>query len=267
MTRNKNDLLKMADNPNLIPGIYNYCDRWCERCPFTLRCMVYAMEKESFPDQQSRDINNKEFWQKIQQSLVLSNELLRDMAKARGIDLPSVLPEEIARKRRLRRKEAEQTPIARQARLYSIGTGEWFVRHEQLFKMTEEILTKEARLGIKEPELRTVSILEAAEVIRWYQDQIWVKLMRALHGEDQEEGLDEYDELEGFPKDSDGSAKVALIGIDRSIGAWSQLRENLEDQSGNILDILADLGTLRMRIEERFSKARSFVRPGFDQEV
>ncbi|MBF8296912.1 MAG: hypothetical protein HW389_3457 [Bacteroidetes bacterium] len=264
--RDKNTLLSMADNPNFIPGIYNYCDRWCERCPFTLRCMVYAMEKEAFPDQKSRDINNKEFWQKIQQSLVLSNELLRDMAKARGIDLPSVLPEEMARKRRMHRKEAEQTPIARQARLYSIGTGEWFERHEQLFKMTEEILTKEARLGIKEPELTTVNILEAVEVIRWYQDQIWVKLMRALHGEDQEEELDD-DELQDFPKDSDGSAKVALIGIDRSIGAWTQLSENLEDQSGSILDILANLGVLRMKVEERFPRARSFVRPGFDQEI
>ena len=31
----KNDLLKLATDPKYIPGIYNYCDRWCERCPFT----------------------------------------------------------------------------------------------------------------------------------------------------------------------------------------------------------------------------------------
>jgi hypothetical protein len=29
-----------------IPGVYNYCDRWCERCPFTGRCRVFADEAE-----------------------------------------------------------------------------------------------------------------------------------------------------------------------------------------------------------------------------
>ena len=29
------DKLKaLTDNPEHIPGIYNYCDKWCERCPF-----------------------------------------------------------------------------------------------------------------------------------------------------------------------------------------------------------------------------------------
>jgi len=31
---------------NFIPGIYNYCDRWCERCLYTDRCRVFVMEKE-----------------------------------------------------------------------------------------------------------------------------------------------------------------------------------------------------------------------------
>ena len=37
-TRN---LIDLTDNPNLISGIHNYCDRWCERCPLTARCLVY----------------------------------------------------------------------------------------------------------------------------------------------------------------------------------------------------------------------------------
>lgn len=257
----------MANNPDFIPGIYNYCDRWCERCPYTLRCMVYAMEKESFPDKQSRDINNKEFWQKIHQSFVLSNELLRDMAKVRGIDLPAVLPEELVRERRKNREEAEHAAIALDARHYSTATSEWFQAHEHLFKKKGEMLTQEVQLGIREPESTTVTIFEVVEVIRWYQDQVWIKSIRALHGErHDEEELDD-DELADFPRDSDGSAKVALIGIDRSIAAWNQLRENLEDQDGSILEILAALVALRTKIEKRFPRARSFVRPGFDQEI
>ena len=32
------------DDQGFIPSIHNYCDRWCERCPFTSRCRAYAIE-------------------------------------------------------------------------------------------------------------------------------------------------------------------------------------------------------------------------------
>jgi hypothetical protein len=28
----KEEIKKLAENKDLIPGVYNYCDRWCERC-------------------------------------------------------------------------------------------------------------------------------------------------------------------------------------------------------------------------------------------
>ncbi len=31
----KEQLKKLAKDPKFISGIYNYCDRWCERCAFT----------------------------------------------------------------------------------------------------------------------------------------------------------------------------------------------------------------------------------------
>ena len=41
----KADLIELAQNPDFISGIYNYCDRWCERCQFTSRCFLYATEQ------------------------------------------------------------------------------------------------------------------------------------------------------------------------------------------------------------------------------
>jgi len=41
----KRDIDKLAGNPDFISGIYNYCDRWCERCVMTARCVVFAMEQ------------------------------------------------------------------------------------------------------------------------------------------------------------------------------------------------------------------------------
>jgi hypothetical protein len=37
---NPKRFFRIVNNPRHIPSIFNYCDRWCERCPLTLRCSV-----------------------------------------------------------------------------------------------------------------------------------------------------------------------------------------------------------------------------------
>ena len=32
----------MEVSDGFIVGVYNFCDRWCERCPLTSRCRVFA---------------------------------------------------------------------------------------------------------------------------------------------------------------------------------------------------------------------------------
>ncbi len=59
----KEDIKKLAENKDFIPGIFNYCDRWCERCPFTARCMKFAMTREYDDDHEASDINKEKFWQ------------------------------------------------------------------------------------------------------------------------------------------------------------------------------------------------------------
>jgi len=67
-----------------------------------------------------------------------------------------------------------------------------------------------------------------------------------------------------FESDSIGSAKVALIGIDRSISAWGKLHEHFPERTDSILDILVYVNRLRRRVEQLFPQARNFKRLGFD---
>ena len=103
-------------------------------------------------------------------------------------------------------------------------------------------------------------IKNAFEVISWYRYQIFVKIKRA--GEIKSEDLISDDS--DFPNDSDGSAKVALIGVDRSILAWSALSSYFSDHKKEIINTIALLENLRKRIELKFPNARDFKRPGFD---
>ena len=102
------------------------------------------------------------------------------------------------------------------------------------------------------------------DVIRWYQPFIYVKLCRAI-GSRACEDLETDEEMKRFPKDSEGTAKIALIAMDRSISAWAGLRESLGQEADGILELLAKLTALRRETERVFPDARAFVRPGFDE--
>jgi len=77
----KERLKKMVENPDFIPGSYNYCDRWCEKCALTSRCMNFALERRFFQDQQDLDQRNTEFWQSISEILETTVGLLHDLAR------------------------------------------------------------------------------------------------------------------------------------------------------------------------------------------
>jgi len=256
----KEELRRIVDDPRLIPGIYNYCDRWCERCPFTSRCANFAIGEQHFADPEDRDLDNERFWVRLGEVFRLTLEMVRETAEEHGIDLDAVAQasEEAAPIREFPRDHE----CVRSAAAYAEMVNGWFESAEALWDAKREELVTQARLALPgaEPLEEAASLNDAIEVIRWYQYLIQVKLARAAAG--QREELAEL--LEGFPKDSDGSAKVALIAMDRSMAAWGALLARFPNREREILDVLVHLTRLRRRTEEVFPDARAFVRPGFD---
>ncbi|RLD41921.1 MAG: hypothetical protein DRI89_08560 [Bacteroidetes bacterium] len=56
---------------DFIPGIYNYCDAWCDRCIYTDKCMNYASrdvfrrEIDASDHIKASMEENKDFWDEI----------------------------------------------------------------------------------------------------------------------------------------------------------------------------------------------------------
>jgi hypothetical protein len=257
----KNDLLKLARNPKFISGIYNYCDRWCERCPFTTRCMNFAMEQEENKKPGGKDQDRGAFWKQFEASLGLTQELLNDLAREQDVAFDPAELEEIGRQKEQRRRSAKQRPLARAALKYPKMVDRWFKSGESLLRAKEEEVLVQVRLGVASVNEEVASLTDVVEILRWYQHQVYVKLMRGLNRDK------EYEATSGFPKDSDGSVKVALIAIDRSIAAWMRMKEFFPEKTDNILTMLVHLDRLRRAAEKEFPNARSFVRPGFDTET
>jgi hypothetical protein len=242
----RRSLTELANNPDLIDGIYNYCDRWCERCPFTSRCLVYATETEEEVSLKEQDVANAAFWTELDSVFQETLALIPEWARASGFDLTSL--QDTSRKRK--RQQVDNHPLVLTAKKYANSASDWF----------RQVDAEQTSDPSSQPDEK---INTARDVIQWYQYQIAVKTMRALSGRTEEFDLET--ETSDSPKDSDGSAKVALIGIDRSIAAWRLMQRAAPEKETSIIPLILQLARLRNRTESEFPEARKYIRPGFDE--
>lgn len=248
---------ELARDPRFIPGIYNYCDRWCERCPFTGRCMNYAVAQEEESDESSsQDAENEAFWNKLHETFDATIGRLEEAAEEMDIDIgfDGEDFDEYLREEDEIHETAHSQPFSKTAMRYIDIAEQWLRSHEGLAGDGPDSPGR----GVDGDE---ATLRDCIEVIRWYQHQIWVKLCRAATGAIRAEG----DEFDGFQQDANGSAKVAILGIERSIAAWATLLKHFPDHE----DAIFAMGTLKRLLrqaEAAFPNARAFRRPGFDTE-
>ena len=157
----------------------------------------------------------------------------------------------------------KQTDIIFDATNYGEKVSEWFSETaEELVDLRKKELHQHSELDIPVNDTidELVKIENAIEVIMWYHFFISTKLRRANYSrENTDNSL-----IEIAKYDSDGSAKVALIAIERSIGAWGKLLDYIPEKEDDIFDYLKMLHQLKEKVENEFPDACNFVRPGFD---
>ncbi len=255
----------ILDNPTLISGIHNYCDRWCERCHMTSRCSVFLTTPDLDPD----DFENEEdffkaAFESVHDTFQLTMELIRETAEKENIDLTEIEDDESFTERRaIEKSEIKTSPLSTLSWEYMELSRAWLNNSGPSLKELEENLQRTALMDLpdRNPEQEALALKDALEVIPYYMTQIHVKLVRAQSTPREE---DEWFEENDFPKDSDGSAKVALIGIDNSSKAWGTILTHLAEQEDSILPILSKLQHLGRLVETSFPKASAFKRPGLD---
>lgn len=225
----------MEVRDGFIVSIFNYCDRWCEVCAFTSRCRLFAevAEIEASLDPGLKSIVEAPLRPEEAPAPPppWMQEMIAEMNEAArkiaaGEDSPSSNP-----------PPPEHLAIEMRAKRYCLRAHQW--------------------LGG-----RTYAALDPADphaVIGWFETMIPAKIHRAIHGL-----AEEWDDSEGLA-DHDGSAKVALLGIERSHAAWTDLIALGLITHTDAHGFLADLVWLRDALERVFPKARAFVRPAFDE--
>jgi hypothetical protein len=255
---------ELARDPKFIPGIYNYCDAWCKRCAFTSRCMNYAIAQEEETGRPSaRDSENEAFWDTLHETFETTRDRIEEEAEEAGFDLGEEDFDEFLDEQETVRETARSQPYSRTAMRYRDVVDEWFKLNGELLrdKGGDPESLDQADVPAVELSGDAAALHDCLEVIRWYQLQIWVKLCRAASGTLRAE----IDGLEGLQEDADGSAKVAILGIERSIAAWVTVLKYFPDHEDAIFSRIT-LQRLLRQVEAAFPNARAFRRPGFDTE-
>ena len=257
--KKKERLKRLAGSDQFISGIYNYCDRWCERCTQRNRCLSFAMDPDLRTEDSPRtDPDNEEFWQGIHDSFALAVDLLQESAEKWGIDLDTEPDPELEKRERRRERLVENDPLLKEAMAYAKAVDHWMDIRKELFAEKAKNMEREVEMEFPghDPLPAAIALHDSVEAIRWYQYFLYPKISRAMMGL-LEKDRDMLDDLLG-------SAKIALIAIERSVGAWQTLGQQLA-QSDDVLDLQIRLTRIKAELEKRIPDARRFKRPGFDK--
>ncbi len=247
----ENDIFREVHNPRHISGIYNYCDRWCERCAYTLRCANFAIGQKMDPDSQPHDRRKETLWPRLGAIKDLADAML-----AKQADQPGVGVAEKPKFKNMKRP-IDRHRLGAAALRYMEFTHQFVEQNPDLGKQANP------PEGASEP-WSPVSVAEAFDVIAWDHTIIAVKTARATRRDKVDEEIENNPEFADIPSDRDGTAKVVLLSIDRSILAWAVLLTHVPAFQEMGLSAMLTLHRLRTAMERDIPKARGFMRPGFD---
>jgi hypothetical protein len=191
-------MLARAADPNLVAGIYNYCDRCCHRCAFTARCFNFL---ESTRDEERHNARSPA--EVVRASLQRTMDLMQVVADKHGVVLRFDPDEEnaLVREEETRRLRGRADPLVASAERYPamalpIVDALWPVvaaRHDS-------------------------ALMAAVERIQELAISVASKIYRAVAGTFEPD----YGSSE-VQSDVNGSAKVALLMIHDSRRAWLEL--------------------------------------------
>ena len=252
-----------------IAGIYNYCDRWCERCPHTARCRTYFDSERAARRQRGKgkDPNDTAVaMETVSRSFEKARRMIARTAKKEGWDLNNLTAsadiEAVAEKRRDR--ASRRHPLVKSAEAYMEKCGKLLERARPAFDGDREGAAERAEFMDVEAEADTLNaVAEAAHVLMWDHVLVTAKTYRAVNAK---MGM-----CGEFPEwicqsDADGSAFVARNCLRRDMAALKVLydwEDNLRDE---IIDLLALAERVVRGLEKHFPGCVSYKWPPEEEE-
>ena len=263
------DLLELAKNKKFESGIYNYCDRWCEKCPDTEKCYLYAQEqlrKDLAPSplhrtgEGSDEKDKNDFMSEAMYSLKTTEKLIKTVMKKDGFN-PDEIDKNIEENDwdKDARKRYDSVECLKLINDYS----------DEARKFLEKYFTSQEQYKQQfNLELNQDDIKNEIETINWYYTFLPTKVWRCLyeHEDWQRERDKELKEMikQGLEK------YFALVEkcFNKSKQALSGLAQERQDYSETVADLLNKLNLAEISFKEEFNLPQGYnvMPPSFNNE-
>jgi hypothetical protein len=230
----------MEVSEGFIVGVYNYCDRWCERCRLTSRCRLFADRVE---DQFERDHGAIGEPRQERQAREIARHAER-WERELGIDFAEIQREAIEQVEKMTEEEKDEMFDVRleHLELETRAKDLCFAIFEWLKRFSADQYRADRNL----------------EVVSHFGFFVPGKVYRALMGLKDDDTLDEQ-------SDARGSAKAALLGLEELLAACNALAAAGCMEPEVYADFTARIVWVIRTLDALLPSARSFVRPGLDE--
>ena len=222
-----------------ISGIYNYCDRWCDKCSYTNRCLVFKKEAERNikhilrdEDPNDPDVFAKDISDTFQETFDLIKEKMNED------DFPEFIDED--------EFDFDDEPDFEIDNIENSSTGVRNV-HNPLIDITEKLfkdfLEYHKTISSKypdEPIENMDRILEEnLDILSWHTPQIHVKARMCAWGKSKLLKSRSLLQKEIEEDILNVNSRIAYVGIENCIEALNNIYEHLYEMQTETLSLLS----------------------------
>jgi len=261
----------MAKAKRFIAGIYNYCDRWCERCPYTARCRVYRDTERAARRHRERgeEANDPDLLaEDVSRSFEKAQRLLERHAKPTGSDLEEMAPDGAAElAERQARQDLDAHPMIRGARHYMKLCGKLLAELGRIFNQArDDAESRAAFMDVASEADQLARVREALDILAWDHALICAKVRRALRGKRKADVEEDPDLHDAAMSDAAGSAFVARRSLIRSQAALTEIHDWDAEHRDQVIDLLVTTERIQRALEGLIPEAVTFSWPPSEEE-
>ncbi|MFZ1693665.1 MAG: hypothetical protein WAT74_10740 [Flavobacteriales bacterium] len=271
------------DALGFIPGVYNYCDRWCQKCRFIRQCRVGAVDADELRDEDEDEVA----LEKVEGNVQRFDRMMDDLSKMQeqereekgeesddeddGIDWDALNEEPTEEEMADYHKRDEEVrakvkahPLTNMSETYMDLCHEWLEAKAETLKARGIDQTRRYELQLVPLAPNDLLLKEAVEEIAWFMTMLPVKTNRCIRGKIEDPDFMERIGLDPLMSDENGTAKLTLHIVDRCREAWTAIAELMPEEQAAAVPILELLRRHEALMREEFPDAEKFIRPGFD---
>ncbi len=243
----------IINSPDKIPNMHLYCDRWCEKCRATAQCEIFV--PVSNVQKKVADLDLGDYRQTLKN--------LAKWASDNQIRLEEIVAgtSSDAERREKNKKNPRTNETSKIAADYRIDSMNFKSKNKDKFNLFRQSCVSRAELDPNADRTAEHTLQQAFEIIGWYELQMPLKITRAYLGE-----YELADEEKKY-QETNGSAKVVLTAIERSLTAWETIGNYFPELDNDCKKFLIQLDRIRKRILADFPNALQYIRPGIDEAV